>query len=99
MSKSSGSDKEKFYRELAEYRSTAETYMDLLEENSILHKQLVFCMESAKCYIVQLDVWDKNGDAKRYEEAFNGARKNLDHVRELIMELIGEDYSKGDDGE
>ena len=99
MRKSSWSDKEKFYRELRHYRSIAETYIDLLEENSMLTKQLVFYVESARFYIVQLDVWDKRGDRQRYEEAVHGARKNLDHVRELIIELIGEDYSEGDDDE
>lgn len=99
MKKSAPSDKQQFYRELAEYRATLEQHIDVLAENSILSRQLIFLMESAKFYIAQLDVWEKSGDIQRYEEAIQGARKNLDQLRELIIQMFGQDHKEADDDE
>ena len=88
MSKSSGSTKELFSAELAEYRSIVELHKDILKTDSVLEAQFTFWMESARYYIVQIDVWAINHDTQRYEDAVQCARENLDHLADFVIPLM-----------
>ncbi len=79
---------ESFKGELDQYRSIAGRHHSELDEKPLLGKQLEFWFQSARFLITELEVWGKLENDKKYDETIYKLQKALNHVRQLITELL-----------
>jgi len=99
MNPSPRSDEEELQWELDQYQSIAQGNRARLEQNPVLDMHLKFWFESIRFLITELVIWDDLGRREKYDKTFHDVRRALNHVHQLIAQLMEAQYRNHSDSE
>ncbi len=91
MNESNRSELERFSDELNSYRLFAERNRHHLDQEPLLDRQLIFWFESVRFLLSELEIWDRLGNNKKWDETVGKLQKALSNVNQLITSLLEKD--------
>ena len=73
-------------------RLVADANIELLQSDLLLIEQLHLRMQIAQSYLNELDLWEKWGDQKKYDDALDSAKIAAERVQGLVNQILNQEY-------